>query len=252
MAQRLAELRPDVVINTAAYNLVDRCEIERDLSWTVNATAPQQLARLCADLGIRLVHYGTDYVFDGKKKSPYVETDAANPLNHYAAGKFSGEQAVLQASPKHLVLRTSWVFGSHPTQTKSFVHTVLRAAREGRALKATTDQISVPTFAPALAQWTLELLRRHASGLVHAVNDEGMSRFDWTKVILDEAVQAKLIPTAPPVEPVLSSFFSSTMQRPDYTVMSNAKLSGLLGHPLGSWRTGLKNMLAHESRRSVN
>ena len=105
--------------------------------------------------GIRLVHYGTDYVFDGEKKSPYLETDAPNPLNHYAAGKLAGEQAVLRASPNHLVLRTSWVFGGHPTQTKTFVHTVLRAAREGRELKATTDQASVPTFAPDLAQWTL-------------------------------------------------------------------------------------------------
>src|SRR5882724_6521044 len=156
IAKKFAEMCPDVVINTAAYNLVDRCEIERDLSWAVNVTAPQQLAELCAKNGIRLVHYGTDYVFDGQKKSPYVETDVANPLNHYAAGKFAGEQAVLKASPKHLVMRTSWVFGSHPTQPKSFVHTVLRAAREGRALKSTTDQISAPTFAPDLAQWTLD------------------------------------------------------------------------------------------------
>src|SRR5476651_306280 len=212
MAQRLAELQPQVVINTAAYNLVDRCEIERDLSWAVNATAPQQLAELCAQNGIRLVHYGTDYVFDGIKKSPYSESDAVNPLNHYAAGKFAGEQAVLRASTKHLVLRTSWVFDWHPVQTKTFVHTVLKAAREGHALKSTTDQISVPTFASDLAQWTLELIRRGADGLFHAVNDGGASRFDWTKIILEESVRAKLISAAPPVKPVLSSFFSSTMR----------------------------------------
>src|ERR1039458_6733645 len=99
MAQRLAELQPQVVINTAAYNLVDRCEIERELSWTVNAAAPETLAQLCAPKKIVLVHYGTDYVFDGAKKSPYTETDPANPLNHYAAGKFAGELAVLRASP---------------------------------------------------------------------------------------------------------------------------------------------------------
>jgi dTDP-4-dehydrorhamnose reductase len=244
MSQRLAELQPQVVINTAAYNLVDRCETERELSWSVNATAPQQLAELCVEKKIRLVHYGTDYVFDGAKKSPYSETDAPNPLNHYAAGKFAGEQAVLRASPRHLVLRTSWVFDWHPVQTKTFVHTILKAAREGRALKSTTDQISVPTFATDLAQWTLELIRREASGLFHAVNDDGVSRFDWAKIILEEAVQAKLISTAPPVEPVLSSFFSSTMRRPDYTVMANDKLAKLLGQPIGSWRSGLKKMLA--------
>jgi len=244
MAQRLAAWQPQVVINTAAYNLVDRCETERELSWSVNATGPEALAKLCAEKNIRLVHYGTDYVFDGAKKSPYVETDAANPLNHYAAGKFAGEQAVLRAAPQHLVLRTSWVFGRHPTQTKSFVHTILKAAREGRALKATTDQISVPTCAPDLAQWTLELIRQEAGGLFHAVNDEGVSRFDWAKIILEEAAAAKLIPAVPPVEPVLSSFFNSTMRRPDYTVMSNEKLSRLLGRELGSWRSGLKKMLA--------
>jgi len=244
MAQRLAEWHPQTIINTAAYNLVDRCEIERDLSWLVNATAPETLAKLCAEKNIRLVHYSTDYVFDGKKKLPYAETDTANPLNHYAAGKFAGEQAVLRASPKNLVLRTSWVFDWHPTQTKTFVHTVLKSAREGRAFKSTTDQVSVPTFATDLAQWTLDLLRAGAGGLFHAVNDEGVSRFDWAKIILDEAVRTGLISSAPAVEPVLSSFFSTTMRRPDYTVMSNEKLSRQLGRPLGSWRAGLRKMLA--------
>jgi len=244
MAQRLTELQPQIVVNTAAYNLVDRCEIERELSWSVNATATQRLAELCAEKNIRLVHYGTDYVFDGAKKSPYTETDAPNPLNHYAAGKFAGEQAVLRTSPKNLVLRTSWVFDWHPVQTKTFVHTILKAAREGRTLKATTDQFSVPTFATDLAQWTLDLLRQNAAGLFHAVNDEGVSRFDWAKIILEEAVRVKLISAAPPVEPVLSSFFSSTMRRPDYTVMGNEKLSKLLGRNLGSWRGGLRKMLA--------
>ncbi len=244
MSQQLTKLKPQVVINTAAYNLVDRCETERELSWSINATAPEMLAELCARDGLRLVHYGTDYVFDGAKKSPYSEADVPNPLNHYAAGKFAGEQAVLRVSPKNLVLRTSWVFDWHPTQTKTFVHTILKAAREGRVLKSTTDQVSVPTFATDLAQWTLELLRQNAAGLFHAVNDEGVSRFDWAKIILEEAMRAKLISAAPLVEPVLSSFFSSTMKRPDYTVMSNEKLSRQLGHPLGSWRIGLRKMLA--------
>jgi len=244
LAQRLAELRPQVVINTAAYNLVDRCEIERELSWAVNATGPGQLAELCANAGIRLVHYGTDYVFDGRKKSPYVESDTPNPLNHYAAGKLAGEQAVMQASVKHLVLRTSWVFGWHPTQTKTFVHTVLRAARAGRALKSTTDQISVPTFAPDLAQWTLALLRLGASGLLHAVNEEGVSRYDWTRIILDAAMRAGLLASVPPVEPVTSAFFNSTMRRPDYTVMSSEELLKRMGGQLGSWRPGLRKMLA--------
>ncbi|MDE3066953.1 MAG: dTDP-4-dehydrorhamnose reductase [Verrucomicrobiota bacterium] len=244
MARQLAALRPHLVINTAAYNQVDRCEIERDPSWAVNATGPEALAQLCAARDIRLVHYGTDYVFDGARKTPYSETDPPNPLNHYAAGKLAGERGVLRASPQHLVLRTSWLFGWHPTRTKTFVHTILKTAREGRPLKATTDQASVPTFAPDLAQWTLELIRLGAGGLFHAVNDEGVSRFDWAKIILEEAVQRRLLPAAPPVEPVLSSFFNSAMRRPEYTVLSNRKLSERLGRPAGSWRAGLRKMLA--------
>lgn len=244
MAQRLMELQPEAIINTAAYNLVDRCEIEREHSWAVNATAPQMLAELCANNKIQLIHYGTDYVFDGAKKSPYTETDEANPLNHYAAGKFAGEQAVLRAAPQNLVLRTSWVFAWHPKQTKTFVHSVLKTAREGRAIKSTTDQISTPTFACDLAQWTLDLIRCGASGLFHAVNDEGVSRYDWAKIILAEAVKTQLFSTAPPVEPVLSSVFNLNVHRPDYTVMNNEKLAKTIGRPTGSWRCGLKKMLA--------
>jgi len=151
---------------------------------------------------------------------------------------------VLRASPKNLVLRPSWVFGSHPTQTKTFIHTVLRAARSGNGLKATTDQISVPTYAPDLAQWTLELLRLNASGLIHAVNDEGVSRFDWTQIILEEALRAGLLSSMPLAEPVTTAFFNSAIRRPDYTVLSNGKLAKLLGRPAGSWRSGLKKMLA--------
>jgi dTDP-4-dehydrorhamnose reductase len=244
IAQQLSVLRPNTVINTAAYNLVERCEIERELSWSVNAIAPEILAKLCAPKKIRLVHFGTDHVFDGAKKSPYLETDFPNPLNHYGAGKLAGEQAVLRASEKNLVLRTSWVFGNHPTQTKTFIHTILKAARASSQIKSATDQMSVPTFASDLAQWTLDLIRKNAGGLIHAVNDEGVSRFDWAKIILAEAARAKLISAAPLVEPVLSSFFNSAMRRPNYTVMSNEKLSKILRRKIGSWRGGLRKMLA--------
>lgn len=249
MRERLEALRPEVVINTAAYNLVEKCEQERDLSWSVNATAPEALAKLCTEKKTRLIHYGTDYVFDGGKGEPYVETDAPNPLNHYGAGKLAGEQAVLAASPKHVVMRTSWVFGSHPTQTKSYVHSVLRAAKAGNNLKATTDQASVPTVSDDLARWTLELIQKDGAGLFHAVNDGGVSRFDWTVAILEEAKQLNLNSQEIVVEPVTSDYFKSAMPRPKQSVLANGKLTTLLGHPLGSWRPGLRKMLASEARR---
>ncbi len=244
MERQIDYFSPKTVLNTAAYNLVDRCEIEREQSWAANATGPEMLAKICAKRGVRLVHYGTDYVFNGKKKAPYTETDTTETLNHYAAGKLAGEMAVLGTSSRNLVLRTSWIFDWHPTQAKTFVHTVFKAAREGRALKSTTDQVSVPTFASDLADWTLALLQQDVAGLFHAVNDEGVSRYEWTRAILDEAAKQEMIAAAPPVEPVLSSFFNATMRRPDYTVMSNQKLAQQLGHPLGSWRPGLRKMLA--------
>jgi dTDP-4-dehydrorhamnose reductase len=243
MKERLESLKPEVVINTAAYNLVEKCEQERDLSWAVNATGPGTLAKLCAEKSIRLIHYGTDYVFDGEKGGPYVETDLPNPLNHYGAGTLAGEQAVLAASPKHIVMRTSWVFGSHPTQTKSYVHAVLRAARAGNNLKATTDQASTPTVSDDLARWTIELIRQSGGGLFHAVNDEGVSRFDWTAGILEEAKRLKMVPELIAVEPVTSDYFKSTMPRPKQSILANGRLAALLGHPLGSWRTGLRACL---------
>jgi dTDP-4-dehydrorhamnose reductase len=243
MAALLAELRPDWLINTAAYNLVDRCEQERDLSWAVNAEGPRALAQLCAGLDCPLVHFSSDYVFDGAKNAPYVETDSPNPLNHYGAGKLFGEKAVLGASPRNLALRTSWLFGPHPTQTKSYIHAVLGRAGAGAALKATTDQMAAPTYAPDLAAWTLRLVQTGASGLFHAVNDEGLSRYDWTLAVLAAARRAGLLEGEVTVEPVLSSVFNSTMRRPAYTILDNQKAASALGGSLGSWRVGLERML---------
>jgi dTDP-4-dehydrorhamnose reductase len=249
MKEWLETLKPEVVVNTAAYNLVEKCEQERDLSWAVNATGPETLAKLCAEKNVRLIHYGTDYVFDGEKGSPYTETDEPNPLNHYGAGKLAGERAVLAASPKHVVMRTSWVFGWHPTQTKSYVHAVLRAARAGNNLKATTDQASAPTVSDDLARWTVELIQKGGSGLFHAVNDEGVSRFDWTVGILEEAKRLKMVSEHITVEAVTSDYFKSPTRRPKQSILANGRLTALLGQSLGSWRSGLRKMLAQEASR---
>jgi dTDP-4-dehydrorhamnose reductase len=244
MAAQLDALRPQAVVNTAAYNLVEKCETERELSWTINATGPGELAQLCAARGLRLIHYGTDYVFNGAMRAPYVETDAPHPLNHYGAGKRAGECAVLAASPRHAVLRTSWVFGPHPTQAKSYVHTALRVLRAGKGMKATFDQVAAPTYAPDLAGWTLEFLRTDGAGLFHAVNDEPIDRFEWTRVIAAEARRAGLLAGDLLIEPVTTDYFPSPIKRPLYSVLDNAKLTRQLGHPLGSWRAGLRETLA--------
>lgn len=244
MAAQLDTIRPTWVINTAAYNLVDKCEVERDLSWAINATGPGVLGQLCAERGIRLLHYGTDYVFDGRKQAPYTETDEPQIINHYAAGKLAGEQAVLAAGPHHLVLRTSWLFGINPIRPqRSYVHAIVRQALDGKPIRATTDQLAVPTYVGDLAGWSLALIQLQANGLYHAVNDGGLSRYDWTKEILAEARAQNLISVEPAVEPVTTAFFNSTIRRSTYSWLSNAKLAACLGHPLGSWKLGMRAML---------
>lgn len=243
MTSRLSALRPDVVINTAAWNAVDRCEIERDLSWAVNAEGPGRLAQLCTRFGAKLVHYGTDYVFDGNSRVPYAETDTPHPLNHYAAAKLAGELAVLSDNPRHLVLRTSWLFGHNPTQPKSYVHTVMSQALAAKPLRAVTDQVSVPTWAPDLADWTFRLLELDVGGILHVVNDEGVSRWEWTKAILEEARRAGWLAVVPEVEPVTTDYFSPGMKRPKYTVLDNREAAARLGHPVGTWRKGLAELL---------
>lgn len=244
MARQLDAIQPAWVINTAAYNLVDKCELERDLSWAINATGPQKLAELCATRRIPLIHYGTDYVFDGTQRVPYTETDQPNVINHYAAGKLAGEQAVLAASPQHLVLRTSWLFGINPIRPqRSYVHAIIRQALDGKPIRATTDQQAVPTYVGDLAAWTFELAAKQASGLYHAVNDEGLSRYDWTREILAAAQELGVLTSVPTVEPVTTAFFNSTIRRSTYSWLSNARLTQTLGHPLGSWKTGMRTIL---------
>lgn len=244
MARQLDTIQPAWVINTAAYNLVDKCEIERDLSWAINAMGPQNLADLCAERAIPLIHYGTDYVFDGAQRVPYTEADQPHAVNHYAAGKLAGEQAVLAASPHHLVLRTSWLFGINPIRPqRSYIHAIIRQALEGKPIRATTDQQAVPTYVGDLTAWTFELAAKQSSGLYHAVNDEGLSRYDWTKEILAAAHELGVITAKPSVEPVTTAFFNSTIRRSTYSWLSNAKLTAALGHPLGSWKTGMNTLL---------
>jgi dTDP-4-dehydrorhamnose reductase len=251
MESRISALRPEVVINTAAWNAVDLCETERERSWAVNAAGVKTLARVCTRFGAKLVHYGTDYVFDGKQRVPYAETDLPNPVNHYAAGKLAGEQAVLADNPRHLVLRTSWLFGHNPAQPKSYVHAVVRQALAGKPLRAVTDQVSAPTWAPDLAGWTFQLIGLDARGIFHAVNDGGVSRLEWTLAILEEARRAGLLAAVPEVEPVTTGQVTPGMKRPNCTVLDNRKAAALLGRPLGGWRKGLVELLREPIWKSI-
>ena len=154
-----------------------------------------------------------------------------------------------------MLFRSSWIFGQHATQPRTYVHAILRQAIAGNQIRATTDQASVPTYAPDLARWTFALVQRGANGLFHTVNDEGLSRFEWTKVIVAEALDAGVIAKLTEVVPVTTAFFNPNIRRSPYNVLSNQKLTTFLGEQPGSWRRGLREMLrqppwqSHTARR---
>jgi len=232
------ESHPDVIVNAAAYNAVDRAESEQDVAFAVNTKAVGVLAEEAKRLDALLVHFSTDYVFDGEKRSPYVETDAPNPLGIYGRSKLEGERAAAASGCDHLVLRTSWVFGAHGA---SFVRAILRAAREGKALRVVSDQVGLPTSAAALARAVAQLLTAHASGwgfpggLYHASSSgEAVSRSGYARAILAEAgIDA-------PIDEVSSDEYAGAARRPNYSVLDSSKLHRTFGIALPDWRAELR------------
>jgi dTDP-4-dehydrorhamnose reductase len=221
------EVKPDVIINAAAYNAVDKAEIERDLAMAVNATAPGVLAEEAKRLGARIVHYSTDYVFDGEKTTPYVEADAPNPLSHYARSKLEGERAVLASGARHLVLRVSWVYGPRAT---NFYQVIRRKGEAGEPLRMVDDQCSVPTPASFIAQHTIALLEMDAVGLMHLVPSGEASRYDFATEVVRRLGSRSSVDRAKTAE------FPSPARRPGYSVLCNGLAARVLGRALSRWQ----------------
>ncbi|WP_397476067.1 dTDP-4-dehydrorhamnose reductase [Pusillimonas sp.] len=184
--RQVAELHPALILNAAAYNAVDQAEQDRDRAFAVNAHGPLNLARAANDVGARLVHVSTDYVFDGKAGSPYDEQAATHPLNAYGESKLQGEQWVLQEQPEALVVRTAWVYSA---AANNFVAAMLRTAQHGRPLRVVDDQTGAPTFAGDLAQAIVTLVAHpHAAGGVHHYTGAtGLTRYDFARAIFKVA-----------------------------------------------------------------
>ena len=221
------DVKPQVVINAAAYNAVDKAETERELAMAVNAMAPAVLAEEAKRLGARIVHYSTDYVFDGEKATPYVEADAPNPLSQYARSKLEGERAVLASSARHLVLRVSWVYGPRAT---NFYQVIRRKAEAGEPLRMVDDQCSVPTPAAFIAQHTIALLATDASGLMHLVPSGEASRYEFAVEVV------RRLGSRSSVDRAKSAEFASPARRPPYSVLCNGLAAGVLGRPLPRWQ----------------
>jgi dTDP-4-dehydrorhamnose reductase len=221
------EVKPDLIVNAAAYTAVDRAETERDAAIQVNTVAPGVLAEEAKRLGALLVHYSTDYVFDGEKRSPYLETDTPNPLSHYAFTKLEGERAVAASGCRHLILRTSWVYGP---RASNFYQIIRRKAEANEPMRMVDDQTSVPTTSTFLALHTIALLKANASGLLHVVPSGQATRYEFAL----EVVKASR--SGSKVDRAKSTDFPAAARRPVYSVMSNASAARALGKALPGWK----------------
>ena len=244
-------VRPDVIVNAAAYTAVDRAESEPDAAVAINAVAVGILAEEAKRAGALLVHYSTDYVFDGTKDTPYAEEDPPHPLNAYGRSKLAGEYAIRAVGAPHLILRTSWVYAA---RGKNFFKTILRMLREKSALRIVSDQIGAPTSAGALADATAELLRRHdpsvlerMSGTYHATAGGSTSWHGFAKQIA--RLEQAALPQLPPIEAIPSSEYPLPAPRPKNSRLSNERLLLRFGIKLPAWEACLETCHA-EMRRA--
>jgi dTDP-4-dehydrorhamnose reductase len=239
--ERVREAAPDVVVNAAAYTAVDRAEEDVATARTVNAVAPALLARACRERGALLVHYSTDYVFDGAKAEPYVESDPVAPLNAYGLTKLEGERAIAASGCAHLILRTSWVYG--PTGG-NFLLTMLRAGASRDELRVVDDQHGAPTSTLQLARITRELLamgpERLAphSGTYHATAAGETTWCGFARAIFMQRERR------PRLVPIASSEWPTPARRPMHSVLSSEKLAATFGLRIGPWPEGLAEVMA--------
>jgi len=244
----LAATKFELLINCAAITNVDYCESHREEAFVVNAEAPRLLAEIANEKSARLVHFSTDYVFDGKKTDPYVEEDKAVPLSVYGESKLEGEQRVLEASSQHLVVRLSWVFG--PAKP-SFIDQIIQRARENDVVTAVADKFSAPTFTIDVAGWLRLVVEKNANGILHLTNNGGCSWQEWAQYAIDVCRSRGLPLKAERVGAVsLGDMKNFVAQRPVHTVLSTAKFTALTGVQPRHWREAVAEYIsAHVSKK---
>ncbi|MEL3953604.1 dTDP-4-dehydrorhamnose reductase [Stenotrophomonas bentonitica] len=243
LAALLDRVQPTVVVNAAAYTAVDRAESDRDAAFRANAEAPGVLAQWCAQAGVPLVHYSTDYVFEGQGTRPYREDDATAPLGVYGASKLAGEQAIRAAGGRHLIFRTAWVYASH---SANFLRTMLRVGAERDVLRVVADQVGTPTPAALIADVTAQALQHDGalSGTWHLTAKGETSWHGFAEAIFAEAVATGVLPRAPKVEAITTAEYPTPAKRPAYSHLDVAKLEQDFGVVLPSWQDGLKRVIA--------
>jgi len=236
----IADAKPDIVINTAAFNRVDDCEDELAKAFAVNAFAVRNLAKICADLACIFVHISTDYVFDGRKGTPYTEEDAPNPLSVYGASKLAGECFVRNICPKHFVVRTSGLYGTARSRAKggTFVATMIRLAKEEKRIRVVNDQVLTLTCTKDLADKLKELVQTETYGLYHITNSGHCSWYEFAGKIFE------LMGLTPDFGPTTTAAFGARARRLAYSVLAREGLRRLGLNDLRPWPEALYSHLA--------
>lgn len=231
---------PDVLVNAAAYTAVDRAEQEAELAHAVNAAAAGRLAAAARQAGARFVHVSTDFIFDGKRSTPYPPDAAPAPLGIYGASKLAGEHMALAAHPDALIVRTAWV---HAAAGNNFVRTMLRLMAERAEVRVVADQIGSPTHADGLARAILALLAAGANGTHHWTDAGVASWYDFAVAIQEEALAIGLLPRAVPIIPIRTEDYPTPARRPACSVLDKSATWAIIG-PAAHWRQELRRCLA--------
>jgi dTDP-4-dehydrorhamnose reductase len=235
VAAVVAAYKPDIILNCAAYNLVDKAEQDSDSAFRVNAVGPKNLAQAAAKQKAFLVHFGSDYVFDGKKENGlYTEADSTNPLSSYGRSKLAGEDSVLGELAHCLVFRLSWVYGEG---TQNFIHKLVQWSKSSEYLKITCDEFSVPTSAETVVEVTMKALQQGVTGRYHLTNTGFCSRYEWARMVLGALSINKFI------RPTTMAEFKLPAQRPQFSAMSNATVSKLLNMAIPAWEEAVQTYL---------
>ena len=243
ISQLIREIHPDYLVNAAAYTAVDKAEIEPDLAYSINAIAPKIMAESAEKIQAKFLHISTDYVFDGRKNTPYLETDLTNPLGVYGQSKLRGEEEIKTVNSQAIILRTAWVYGSYGKS--NFVKTMLRLGKEREELKVVVDQVGSPTWAKDIATAITQLLINvdNPAGIYNFTNSGVASWFDLTKAIFEEAKISGISLKIQRVIPITTAEYPTPAVRPAYSVLSGQKISQQLGYIPPYWRDSLKAML---------
>jgi dTDP-4-dehydrorhamnose reductase len=240
----LDQKRPDTVINCAAYNFVDKAETEREAAMLVNRRGPGFLADYCREHDLKLVHIGTDYVYDGRTgQKPWTENDEPSAISTYASSKLAGERLVREHCPRHFVVRTCGLYGRHAAHGKgNFVETMLKLGRDRPEVRVVNDQFCTPTSTVNLASAIIDLIKTEAYGLYHATNSSHCTWFEFASEIF------RIANLNATITPISSEEFGARARRPRYSVLDCSKLTAVLGWKMPPWRDALSRYLTEREQ----